>query len=216
MFFFNFNNSINTNILAFLIDHYGMLFFGFVLSPFFIKSLNTSISKFMRIIFAIKTMLVSGGAERVLSEVASQLINFDYEVSVLSFDKKKLPFYEIDKNIAQIKIGDQLPNKNILFLQFIKKIFSLRKEIKSNKPDVVIGFNYSMYFLLAISLIGLKVKLICSEHSSYESFKKKPLALFFLKILSFFKVRFFFVSHFAFNSFPKIFKRYPKLLSQFH
>ena len=43
----------------------------------------------MRIIFAIKTMLVSGGAERVLSEVASQLINFDYEVSVLSFDKKK-------------------------------------------------------------------------------------------------------------------------------
>ena len=31
--------------LPFLIDHYGMLFFGFVLSPFFIKSLNTSISK---------------------------------------------------------------------------------------------------------------------------------------------------------------------------
>ena len=167
----------------------------------------------MRIIFAIKTMLVSGGAERVLSEVASQLINFDYEVSVLSFDKKKeLPFYEIDKNIAQIKIGDQLSNKNILFLQFIKKIFSLRKEIKSNKPDVVIGFNYSMYFLLAISLIGLKVKLICSEHSSYESFKKKPLALFFLKILSFFKVRFFFVSHFAFNSFPKNIQKISKVI----
>ena len=124
-------------------------------------------------------MLVSGGAERVLSEVASQLINFDYEVSVLSFDKKELPFYEIDKNIAQIKIGDQLSNKNILFLQFIKKFFLEKREIKSNKPDVVIGFNYSMYFLLAISLIGLKVKLICSEHSSYESFKKKPLALFF-------------------------------------
>ena len=167
----------------------------------------------MRIIFAIKTMLVSGGAERVLSEVASQLINFDYEVSVLSFDKKKeLPFYEIDKNIAQIKIGDQFSNKNILFLQFIKKIFSLRKEIKSNKPDVVIGFNYSMYFLLAISLIGLKVKLICSEHSSYESFKKKPLALFFLKILSFFKVRFFFVSHFAFNSFPKNIQKISKVI----
>ena len=31
--------------LPFLIDHYGMLFFGFALSPFFIKSLNTPISK---------------------------------------------------------------------------------------------------------------------------------------------------------------------------
>ena len=74
--------------------------------------------------FAIKTMLVSGGAERVLSEVASQLINFDYEVSVLSFDKKKeLPFYEIDKNIAQIKIGDQLSNKNIFIFTIYKKNF---------------------------------------------------------------------------------------------
>ena len=69
-----------------------------------------------------------------------------------------------------------------------------------------------MYFLLAISLIGLKVKLICSEHSSYESFKKKPLALFFLKILSFFKVRFFFVSHFAFNSFPKNIQKISKVI----
>tara|TARA_B100000989_G_C19532956_1_gene471236 strand:- start:6685 stop:7803 length:1119 start_codon:yes stop_codon:yes gene_type:complete len=166
----------------------------------------------MKIIFAIKTMLVSGGAERVLSEVASHLINLDYEVSVLSFDKKKeLSFYKLDKNIAELKIGDnlysKLYSKNILPFQFVKKILSLRKEIKYSKPDVVIGFNYSMYFLLAISLIGLNVNLICSEHSSYESFKKKPIALFFLKILSFFKVRFFLVSHFAYNTFPKNIKK---------
>lgn len=158
----------------------------------------------MKIIFAIKSMTISGGAERVLAEISNKLFSLGHEVSILSFDKKNdQSFYKIDKGIKEIKLGDEFSDKKILTLDLFKRIYLLRKQIKFCKSGVVIGFNYSIYFPLVISSIGLKIKLICSEHSTYQSFKKNILPLIFLKLIPFFQVKFIMVSHHAFKSFPK-------------
>lgn len=158
----------------------------------------------MKIIFAIKSMTISGGAERVLAEISNKLFGLGHEVSILSFDKKNdQSFYKIDKGIKEIKLGDEFSDKKILTLDLFKRIYLLRKQIKFCKSGVVVGFNYSIYFPLVISSIGLKIKLICSEHSTYKSFKKNFLALILLKFIPFFQVKFIMVSLYAFNSFPK-------------
>ncbi|MGM9996773.1 glycosyltransferase [Campylobacter lanienae] len=118
----------------------------------------------MRVGFVIST-LEFGGAERVLSLLANQM-SLENSVDIIKFDNKE-PFYEINKSVKIIN----LPTSNGGFWGLKKrfnKILTLRKIFKSAKYDIVISFMDSTNLLCLMANLGLKQKLIISEHSHHS------------------------------------------------
>jgi len=146
----------------------------------------------MKILFAIKKFGgIAGGAEKVLSIVSSKLAKRGHEVIILTFDEKnKKPFYYLDETVQLINIdicNKFLSNK---YLQFFRRTLALRKKILEVKPDVVVGFMHSIYILLSLSLIGLKINLIASEHIVPQYYKNRKFEYLLINISTFFIKKF--------------------------
>lgn len=166
----------------------------------------------MKILFAIKSLAISGGAERVFSDISSRL-SLKFDVSILSFDANTDDcFYRINKEIRFIKTTESLQDISIKNLNVFKKIIFLRGIIRSHRIDTVIGFNFSIYFLLAIGLVGLPVKVICSEHSTYQGFSKNFFSPILLRLISNLPIKFAVVSEHALKTFPKKIQRISKII----
>ena len=119
----------------------------------------------MRVGFVIYSLRL-GGAERVLSLLANKM-SLENSVDIIKFDNKE-PFYEINKSVKIIN----LPISNDGFLGNLKKrfnqVFALRRIFKSAKYDIVISFMIGTNLLCLMANLGVKQKLIISEHSHYS------------------------------------------------
>lgn len=141
----------------------------------------------MKIFFAIKNLSSSvGGAERVLCEIASVLVNRGHQITIITFDPKGSDsFYYLDSKIRRIylSIGDS-SSRAKPFESFLR-LRALKKVILKEKPCVVIGFMHSIYILLAFALIGVPIPLIASEHIVIDHYRKKPFQFILLIFSSF-------------------------------
>jgi len=141
----------------------------------------------MKIIFAIKNLSSAvGGAERVFCEVASNLVNRGHEIIVLTFDSiGSSSFYHLDSKIRKIdlSIGDSSSPAN--FLESFSRLKLLRKVIKEEKPNAVVGFMHSIYIILAFALNGISIPVIASEHIVIDHYRRKPFQFALLCISSF-------------------------------
>ena len=163
----------------------------------------------MKIFFAIKNLSSSvGGAERVLCEIASILVNRGHQITIITFDSKgSNSFYYLDSKIRRIdlSIGDS-SSKAKLFESFFR-LRALKKVIIKENPNVVVGFMHSIYILLAFALIGVSIPVVASEHIVVDHYRKKPfqfLLLIFSSIL---------ISQFTVLS-SSIKKKYPYLIQR--
>jgi glycosyltransferase involved in cell wall biosynthesis len=131
----------------------------------------------MRILFFIKSLtLPGGGAEKVMSEVASALSERGHEVTAASFDRLGTPdFYSFDARVkrARLSIGDVSASSGAM--AFVRSIRSLRKLMIQNNPDVAVGFMHSAFVPLALSAAWTKVPLVASEHTPVEHYRSRPL-----------------------------------------
>ena len=131
----------------------------------------------MKLLFAIKKLNdLPGGAERVLCMVASELNRRGHDVSVLSFDHVGgTPYYHLSPRITRIELGVGDPGRRARISETLKRIVALRRQIIHQRPDVVIGFGHSIFVILAMALIGLRVPLIGSEHIAQAHYRTRPL-----------------------------------------
>ena len=141
----------------------------------------------MKIFFAIKNLSSSvGGAERVLCQIASILVNRGHQITIITFDSiGSNSFYYLDSKIRRIdlSIGDS-SSRARLFESFLR-LRALKKVIIKEKPGVVIGFMHSIYILLAFALIGVSIPVIASEHIVVDHYRKKPFQFILLIFSSF-------------------------------
>lgn len=138
----------------------------------------------MKVCIAIST-LSSGGAERNACLLANYLAKENL-VTLLTFQKFKKCFYNIDKDINITNLNLLNKNKNFFFkvFNFIRRILILTKYFKKNKPEVVISFLETMNITILISLIfvkDIKVKIISDRNNPKKS--ERPLTIFFFKFL---------------------------------
>lgn len=121
----------------------------------------------MRVLFVIST-LQFGGAERVLSILASRFAE-DHEVCVLRFDDKK-PFYDLNPKIKLESLNLGVSDYGMIgnLKKRFGKIFAIRKAIKKGNFDLVISFMDSTNLLVLLAHLGLKTKLVISEHSHHS------------------------------------------------
>ena len=115
-----------------------------------------------RILFIIST-LGSGGAERVLSELANYFSSKGLNVYILLLSKDDIS-YEVNKNVKIIYGCNEIKGKSR-----INKIFSrvklIKKYYKQIKPKVAISFLCTVNIYSCLVLGFLKTKLIISERN---------------------------------------------------
>ncbi len=120
----------------------------------------------MKILFAIKSLDVpGGGAERVLTIVASGLAEKGHEVSVLTFDSGGgKSFYPLHSGVQRISVSLGPTAGPTGFRPFMERLPALRRAVRRERPDVVVGFMHSMFVPLAFATMGTGIPLVASEH----------------------------------------------------
>lgn len=122
----------------------------------------------MKILFIISN-LKAGGAERVCALLANKLSQ-NNEVSIASIEDFE-SFYPINESVKIISLG--IYSKFSPFRAKFEKFHQIRKCIKENNPDVVISFMDITNICVLLSSIGLKNKIIITEHSHYSYLSSK-------------------------------------------
>ncbi len=104
-----------------------------------------------------------GGAERVASEIANEMIKHNNYVQFILLDNNDV-YYKLDRRIkVDFMDYDEKKNKIIKNYYRIKK---LRCFLKKESIDIVISFLTSANFLAILSAIGTNTKVFVSERSN--------------------------------------------------
>jgi len=116
--------------------------------------------------------LTSGGAERVISNMANYWGAKGWEINLLTFDDdKKKPFYDLDSQISHIPLGiaGQSPNPIIGIWNNLTRIQPLRTAIIRSKPNVVISFLHQTNEIVLLATRWLNVPVVVSERNDPAS-----------------------------------------------
>ena len=117
-------------------------------------------------IVLIISALNMGGAQRTSSALANNWSKNGHKVTVIcTYDGKIKRHYDLDENINLIKLSKNLFFYKNKYLNLIWKLFSLRRLIKSQDPDIVISFLARINVAAALSTLGIKSLLIICERS---------------------------------------------------
>ena len=125
----------------------------------------------MRLTLVISS-LERGGAERVLSILASAWAKQRRCVSIVVLDRSDLPAYPLHHSIKLCGLGLP-PGKSRHFLQAIwrnlRKLRLLRRAVRVSTPDVVISFMNIPNIITLLATRGMGIPVIVTEHVNPES-----------------------------------------------
>ncbi|MFV1974716.1 MAG: glycosyltransferase family 4 protein [Candidatus Scalindua sp.] len=118
-------------------------------------------------IVLVDSMIGAGGAERVLTTMANELVK-EYDISVVTFNSgPEEVFYEINSRV-KIRYLDLLKQSNGLveaIRENLRRIRVLRREIREIDPDVVVSFLPENNILVTLSCRGFKKPIVLTEHT---------------------------------------------------
>lgn len=108
-----------------------------------------------------------GGAERVISMLASSWAGQDKEVTLLRLDHGETPAYFIDARVKLRSLGLVAESSNLMHRIFrnLNRIRVLRHAIRESRPDVVISFQSTTNVLTLLATRGLRAPVVVAEHS---------------------------------------------------
>jgi GalNAc-alpha-(1->4)-GalNAc-alpha-(1->3)-diNAcBac-PP-undecaprenol alpha-1,4-N-acetyl-D-galactosaminyltransferase len=126
----------------------------------------------MKKIFIVCPRLCYGGAERVGVMLANGFASRGDEVTMVAnlFDDVT---YHINEGVHVLN----LVKTNNKALKWASSIFLLRKYIKGNKPDVIIGIMETCSLVAKLASIGMSIPIISTEHDSFEKPQSAPMSL---------------------------------------
>ena len=103
------------------------------------------------------TTLTGGGAERVVSVWANQLVSVGYDVSLLLYGRSENE-YSIDNSVKIYTVADTYADyKQLGYFERLKRMRSLVKKVS---PEVVINFLPRMQIWMMMATFGLKMRRI--------------------------------------------------------
>lgn len=114
----------------------------------------------MRITF-IAASLGDGGAERVVSELASEMARQGHTVSIIVVGSNNRS-YTVADSIAVIDCAKKYP---VPGLGFLKRVADIKRAVKSLGCDVCISFNTTVNIYAALACGGLNCRLVLSERN---------------------------------------------------
>lgn len=135
----------------------------------------------MKLLFYIN-QLYSGGAERVMSILASAFAAHGYQVLLVTSFRGKGE-YELDADVKRLSLEDTEIRQSFL-KRNVSRILKLRNICKTEKPDIVISFMREPNFRALLATRGLAVRNLVSVRSNprceYAGIIGKILGFFLL------------------------------------
>ena len=139
----------------------------------------------MKLLFVIKALsLRGGGAERVLADVADGLAARGHDVAVASFDVADAPdFYRFAPPIRRIRLGIGSSERRSGASETAARILALRRLVRTEAPDVAVGFMHSAFIPLGLALVGSRIPAVASEHIVYGHYRDRRLERLLLNVI---------------------------------
>lgn len=111
-----------------------------------------------------------GGAERVVSNLANQLVKEEYEIIAATEWQGEVEFW-LDERIRRVHVGlrDEDGKKNRVN-KILLRFQNLRKLIKKEKPDVVISFTRRPNYRALVAAIGTGIPVIPAVRQDPKSY----------------------------------------------
>lgn len=125
----------------------------------------------------------------MLADIVNRLKS-EYDISVVTFDPVGAQsLYPLSEGITVDNLAIGQSHCKATIGETWKRIKSLRHYIKSQKPDLVIGFMHSMFVPASFALIGTGFPIIASEHIVPQHYNSRRLEFFLFIFSSFFVKR---------------------------
>lgn len=122
----------------------------------------------MRLCFMTYAMS-SGGAERVLSELANHYARKGiHDVHLITLQREGTPlFYPLDPAITlhQLGLNQTGSGGGSKVKRVLKRLFSMRRTLKDLKPQKIISFVDEMNVATLLASVGLKIPVVISERT---------------------------------------------------
>jgi glycosyltransferase involved in cell wall biosynthesis len=140
----------------------------------------------VRIVLAIKGLEdAAGGAERVVSVLLSGLLARGHEVRLVTLDRPGAPsFYPLPDAVVWRQLGTTGVTRKQTLSSFIRSMLALRRTVRAERPDVVVGFMHSMFVPLAFALMATRIPFVASEHIVPEFYENRRLEYLLLILAS--------------------------------
>lgn len=106
--------------------------------------------------------LTSGGAERVVSEIAKYAVENGISCSIIMTDDREI-FYKTDESIKLYTIGEISDNKILNRYLKYKKVRNIVKEIN---PDIVLTLPEDIGIYVIPAMLGSKIPVVVSERNN--------------------------------------------------
>ena len=120
--------------------------------------------------------LGAGGAERVISQIASHWNGRGFAVEIASFDTPFDPvFHHFDPGIGLHRIGAEDTVTKKRKLTKLGDLRRLRRLLRHRRPDVVVSFLTKNNLLALCATMGLSIPVVCSERNNPERQEKNPI-----------------------------------------
>ncbi|MBX3457670.1 MAG: glycosyltransferase family 4 protein [Candidatus Paracaedibacteraceae bacterium] len=130
--------------------------------------------------------LGSGGAERVISDLANHWTQCGHDVHLITFaSRDEIPFYPLDEKITIHPLNLLAETLSIFkrFVNIINRLIVIRRTVKFLKPDRILSFVDITNITVLMATLGLKIPVVVSEridpHFHNISNLYKRLRLFF-------------------------------------
>ncbi len=116
--------------------------------------------------------LAPGGAERVMSLIASYWAESGHEITLITLDSAASDFYDVHPGVRRVAL-DLLTRrgKDGWARTNRRRIAALRRELRRTQFDVVISFMEAVNLLTLIAAIGSKTPVIVSERTDPGQFR---------------------------------------------
>ena len=128
----------------------------------------------------VQVALSHGGAEQVGILLANGLRQHGNNTFILT-DMNEPVVYHVDEDVP---VFDFVGKKSNSLVKWTKAIKNIRKILKQEKPDVVIGIMGLCTLVTYIACLGLRIPIVMTEHNSFERPSSAPMPLS-LKIFKF-------------------------------
>ena len=131
----------------------------------------------LNILFVIKALgNPGGGAERVLVDIASGLAARGHRVTVMTSDPADVvSYYRLGDTVRQLFLGLGNVGGRSTFMDVVRRVRMMRKEIIEFAPDVAVAFMHSSYLPVGAALIGTGIPMVASEHIGPAHYQTRPL-----------------------------------------
>lgn len=133
----------------------------------------------MRIIFILNKLDI-GGPQKIVAFLADKLADNEHEVIIITYSNAQ-PTVELNKKIRWISLNyDAKRNLKFGFIRRFNQIpllIKIRKNILSEKPDILCPFTVNILRAVLIATVGEKIPIVSSERGNpfiyTDSFFKK-------------------------------------------